>query len=60
MKDRERDKEQDLNFSFDHIFQIKATQQEVFKKIGEPIVDSAFQGINGTIFAYGQTSSGKT
>jgi kinesin family protein 5 len=23
-------------------------------------VDSAFEGINGTIFAYGQTSSGKT
>jgi kinesin family protein 5 len=25
-----------------------------------PIVEAAFEGINGTIFAYGQTSSGKT
>jgi kinesin family protein 5 len=28
--------------------------------VGQPIVDAAFEGINGTMFAYGQTSSGKT
>lgn len=60
VKDKERDKEQDLKFTFDHIFQVKSTQQEVFEKIGQPIVNSAFEGINGTMFAYGQTSSGKT
>ena len=25
-----------------------------------PIIDSVIEGFNGTIFAYGQTSSGKT
>lgn len=49
-----------MNFTFDHIFPVKATQEEVFQTIGQPIVSAAFEGINGTIFAYGQTSSGKT
>ena len=26
----------------------------------KPIIDSVIEGFNGTIFAYGQTSSGKT
>ena len=26
----------------------------------KPIIDSVLEGFNGTIFAYGQTSSGKT
>lgn len=32
----------------------------VFNKIVRPIVDAAVNGFNGTVFAYGQTSSGKT
>jgi hypothetical protein len=28
--------------------------------VGAEIVSSAFDGLNGTIFCYGQTSSGKT
>jgi kinesin family protein 5 len=28
--------------------------------VAKPVVDSIFQGFNGTIFAYGQTNSGKT
>lgn len=39
---------------------MKSTQREVYEKVGQPIVDAAFEGINGTMFAYGQTSSGKT
>jgi kinesin family member 5 len=49
-----------LRFSFDHIFGPQAEQKDVFNHIGQPIVNTAFEGINGTIFAYGQTSSGKT
>lgn len=30
----------------------------MFNKIAKPIVDATLNGINGTIFAYGQTSSG--
>eukprot|EP00667_Euglena_gracilis_P002583 EG_transcript_2589 len=35
-------------------------QEDVFSEVGLPTVSSAFQGYNGCIFAYGQTSSGKT
>lgn len=53
----------DLNtyrFSFDRIFSPKASQEEVFDLAARPIIDSVLEGFNGTIFAYGQTSSGKT
>lgn len=53
----------DLNtyrFSFDRIFNPKSSQQEVFNLAAKPIIDSVLEGFNGTIFAYGQTSSGKT
>lgn len=32
----------------------------VYKNLAKPIISKALQGFNGTIFAYGQTSSGKT
>lgn len=37
------------------------TQQEtVFNTIAKDVIESCFDGYNGTIFAYGQTGSGKT
>lgn len=49
-----------LNFLFlDHIFDQDVTNQTIFDKMAKPIVHSAIEGFNGTIFAYGQTSSGK-
>ena len=37
------------------------TQQErVFEEVARDVVDSCFEGYNGTIFAYGQSGSGKT
>jgi kinesin family protein 5 len=47
-------------FTFDRIFDYNSTQQEVYEVAAKPIVDSVLEGFNGTIFAYGQTSSGKT
>ena len=44
----------------DHILDENATTQQLFDTAGKRIVSSALKGINGTIFAYGQTSSGKT
>jgi len=35
-------------------------QEEVFNVVAKDIIDSAFEGYNGTLFAYGQTVSGKT
>ena len=39
---------------------MKSTQKEVYDFAARPIIDSVLEGFNGTIFAYGQTSSGKT
>lgn len=47
-------------FHFDHIFNESRSNNEVFEEVVKPIVDASMQGFNGTVFAYGQTSSGKT
>jgi len=39
---------------------MEAKQSEVYNSAARPIVDSLMEGFNGTIFAYGQTCSGKT
>lgn len=44
----------------DHIFDETVPTRELFEKVCRPIVLSTLNGINGSIFAYGQTSSGKT
>lgn len=49
-----------LSFSFDKVFIPESSQKEVYEEIGKPIVESILEGFNGTILAYGQTSSGKT
>ncbi|XP_076998770.1 centromere-associated protein E isoform X2 [Tamandua tetradactyla] len=47
-------------FNFDRVFHSNETTKNVYEEIAVPIIDSAIQGYNGTIFAYGQTASGKT
>jgi hypothetical protein len=42
----------------DHVFDSETSNYEVFNTIARPIIDSSVSGFNGTIFAYGQTSSG--
>ena len=39
---------------------MNSNQKEVYDSAAKPIIDSVLEGFNGTIFAYGQTSSGKT
>ncbi|XP_070496798.1 uncharacterized protein [Chironomus tepperi] len=50
----------EYKLSFDHIFDESRKTEELFNIVAKPIVENAVKGINGTIFAYGQTSSGKT
>ncbi|KAK9709795.1 Kinesin motor domain [Popillia japonica] len=38
----------------------KYRKVDVFDVIAKPLINSVFNGFNGTIFAYGQTGSGKT
>lgn len=47
-------------FEFDYIFPENSKQEEVYDVVGKPLVDEVLKGYNATIFAYGQTSSGKT
>ena len=47
-------------FQFDYAFSMDSTQREIYDQVAFPIVDSIFQGYNGTVFAYGQTGCGKT
>ena len=54
------DKNQAKTFPFDYVYPMETTQREVYDQVAFPIVDSIFQGYNGTVFAYGQTGCGKT
>nr|XP_034331855.1 kinesin heavy chain isoform X9 [Crassostrea gigas] len=47
-------------FNFDYIFKNTATQEEVFEVAAKEIIQAFLNGYNGTIFAYGQTGTGKT
>lgn len=47
-------------FSFSHVFDPSATNLTVFQKVAAHIVERAMMGYNGTVFAYGQTGTGKT
>jgi centromeric protein E len=47
-------------FTFDKTFGEDTDNRQVYESVAKDIVGSVVQGLNGTIFAYGQTSSGKT
>ena len=47
-------------FNFDKVFGTYSTQEEVFDQMVRPIVSECLEGFNCTIFAYGQTGTGKT
>ncbi|KAI2809410.1 Kinesin-like protein kif3b, partial [Blomia tropicalis] len=47
-------------YTFDSVYDVDSTQDEIYSDIFHPLVDSVLEGFNGTIFAYGQTGTGKT
>uniref|UniRef100_A0A670K721 Kinesin-like protein n=1 Tax=Podarcis muralis TaxID=64176 RepID=A0A670K721_PODMU len=47
-------------YVFDRVFPPNTTQDQVYHACAMQIVKDVLAGYNGTIFAYGQTSSGKT
>ena len=42
-------------FNFDHVFGPETNQEDVFERVGLPLVDTVLSGINCTLFAYGQS-----
>ena len=48
------------DFTYDKVFPSDTNQKTIFDMVAKPLISAAFEGINGTLFCYGQTSSGKT
>src|SRR5574343_1164878 len=51
---------EDRPFTFDQVFGLDCSQEQIFKGCAENLVHTVFKGYNATILAYGQTGSGKT
>ncbi|KAJ3109092.1 Kinesin-like protein kif24 [Phlyctochytrium planicorne] len=47
-------------FTFDEVFDLDCTNDEVYRRTALPLVEYIFTGGKATCFAYGQTGSGKT
>lgn len=47
-------------FTFDGVYYIESTTEQLYNEIAYPLVEGVTEGYNGTIFAYGQTGSGKS
>ena len=47
-------------FTFDGVYDTDSTNEEIYTDIVSPLVESVLEGYNGCVFAYGQTSCGKT
>ncbi|KAI4364061.1 hypothetical protein MLD38_020200 [Melastoma candidum] len=50
----------DRVFTFDKVFGPSAQQMDLYEQAVVPIVNEVLEGFNCTIFAYGQTGTGKT
>ncbi|KAI3991527.1 hypothetical protein MKX01_017146 [Papaver californicum] len=53
-------KQVDRAFTFDKVFGPKAQQRSIYDHAISPIVNEVLEGFNCTVFAYGQTGTGKT
>ncbi|XP_019413364.1 PREDICTED: kinesin-like protein KIN-7D, mitochondrial [Lupinus angustifolius] len=47
-------------YAYDRVFGPHTNTEEVYEVAAKPVVKAAMEGVNGTVFAYGVTSSGKT
>jgi kinesin family member 3B len=57
---REGSEDPPKQFTFDRVFDENTSQEDLFEKTARAIVGNVIEGYNGTIFAYGQTGTGKT
>ena len=49
-----------LLFNFQHVFTSEHSQEVVFESVGRGVISKIMKGEHVCLFAYGQTSSGKT
>lgn len=48
------------DFKFDAVFEMKSSQEQIFAHISNRVLHRVLDGYNGSVFCYGQSSSGKT
>ena len=46
--------------TLDRMFRMHTQQKKIFDLVGRPMVQAVLEGFNATVFAYGQSGSGKT
>jgi centromeric protein E len=57
---QEPDRVRDVRYMLDHIFSPKQSTRELYATTTQGLIQKLVHGFNSTVFAYGQTSSGKT
>ncbi|KAG8234305.1 hypothetical protein J437_LFUL013045 [Ladona fulva] len=50
----------EIQYTFQHVFDEKCTQKEVFDSVAYPLIEALISGKNGLLFTYGVSGSGKT
>lgn len=50
----------DKVYTFDRVFKPTSTQMDVYANVVSPLIKDVVAGYNCTVFAYGQTGTGKT
>ena len=50
----------DQKYTFDKVFGPQSNQLDVYKHVAAPLIKEVLDGYNCTVFAYGQTGTGKT
>jgi kinesin family protein 5 len=57
-ENKKNNRDSEHKFTFDHVFDMETEQKQVFDIVAKPVMEGVFEGWNGSILAYGQTSSG--
>jgi centromeric protein E len=57
---QEPERVRDVRYMLDHIFSPRQTTREIYNTTTQGLIQKLVHGFNSTVFAYGQTSSGKT
>lgn len=60
VRERPHEKAFHKTYTFDKAFGPEAKQVDVYKTVVEPLLEEVLMGYNCTVFAYGQTGTGKT
>ena len=47
-------------WSFEQLSPNYSSQEDIYQKIGRPLLEKSLEGFNSCLFAYGQTGSGKS